>query len=117
MSVPIFVPSLSSMPLDRVVLRMLFISCCMNSASNCLDAALIAALGSAAARPRSTLAVGSRMTSLACTSLADSDADRGELSGMAMSDDLDLGVQRAGERQRPARDRHHTGIAECIGLQ
>ena len=51
-SVPICVPALSSMPEDSVAWRMLFISSCMNSASNCLAASLMAPLGSRAALAR-----------------------------------------------------------------
>ena len=41
------------MPELCVASRMLFISCCMKSASNCLAVSLIAALGSRAAAERS----------------------------------------------------------------
>jgi hypothetical protein len=44
-SVPILVPELSSMPLAIVAWRMLFISSCMNSDSNCLAVSAIAARG------------------------------------------------------------------------
>jgi hypothetical protein len=52
-SVPSFVPSLSSMPDDAVASRMLFRSCCMNSDSNCFAVSRIAAFGSRAAVARS----------------------------------------------------------------
>jgi len=62
-SVPSCVPPLSSRPEDIVASRMLFISCCMNSASNCLAAALIVAFGSLDARAFSAAALGSRSVS------------------------------------------------------
>jgi hypothetical protein len=48
-SVPSFVPSLSSMPELIVAWRIDFISSCMNSDSNCLATSLIASFGSLAA--------------------------------------------------------------------
>ncbi len=53
-SLPSLVPSLSSMPELRVASRMLFISCCMKRASNCLAVSRIAAFGSRAAAVRSS---------------------------------------------------------------
>ena len=53
-SVPSLLPSLSSMPEAMVASRMLFISCCMNSASNCLAVSRMAAFGSRAAALRSS---------------------------------------------------------------
>ena len=68
-SVPIFVPELSNMPdaIDSCAARMLFISSCMNSASNCLATSLIAAFGSVAARERSE--------SMLCVSVASRDVE------------------------------------------
>ena len=51
-SVPILVPEFSSMPEDSVDWRMLFISSCMNRASNCLAAVCTAAFGSRPALAR-----------------------------------------------------------------
>ena len=50
---PSWVPELSSRPELIVASRMLFISCCMKSASNCLAVSRIAAFGSRAAAERS----------------------------------------------------------------
>ena len=50
---PSCVPELSSIPELIVASRMLFISCCMKSASNCLAVSRIAAFGSRAAAERS----------------------------------------------------------------
>ena len=50
---PSWLPELSSIPELIVASRMLFISCCMKSASNCLAVSRIAAFGSRAAAERS----------------------------------------------------------------
>ena len=52
-SVPSCVPEFSSIPELIVASRMLFISCCMKSASNCFAVSRIAAFGSRAAAERS----------------------------------------------------------------
>src|SRR6185295_10768164 len=53
-SVPSLVPSLSSIPELSVASRMLFINCCMKSASNCFAVSRMAAFGSRAAALRSS---------------------------------------------------------------
>ena len=50
---PSCVPELSSIPELIVASRMLFMSCCMKSASNCFAVSRIAAFGSRAAAERS----------------------------------------------------------------
>jgi hypothetical protein len=53
MSPPIAVAELESMPLSIVVARMLFISSCMNRASNWRETSLMVSAGLRAAAPRS----------------------------------------------------------------